>query len=195
MGASTLGGKILEADNIFVATIEDMTTEYSDSIYDDENKLTSSIPETRFKLKLLENLRRDLPINTTIQAFRPYFGNGDGVEERKFITLIEDDIIPEKGKTYIFLTRVVDGELIVPSGGEAPSNFPLENAPMDLDKQRDEVIKEVVETSSKVEEVERQVRDEKQVYDKIGDTLLNGQEIQERINGQVKKPDLSKIVS
>lgn len=192
--ASTLEGKILESDNTFVATVKDLTTEYSYPAYDDSGELISSIPTAHFKLKVLDNLRGELPINETVQASRVHFGYGDGVEEGQFITTIENDIIPEMGKTYIFLTRVIESALIILNGGDAPSNFPLENAPLDLDQQPKEVIQEIVDSSTKIREIEKQVENERVVFAKIGDTLLNGQEIQSRIEGQKKALDLEKVV-
>ncbi|MGX7149050.1 hypothetical protein [Enterococcus ureasiticus] len=194
MWADTLEGKILEADNIFVAVVEDMTTEHTDPLYDEKGMLISSSTSTNFKLKIMDNLRGDLPINDTIQASRAFFGFGDGKNKGNFMTLIENDIIPEKGKTYVFLTRVVDGELVILPGGDFPSNFPLENAPMDLNKQPEEVVQEVIETSSKVEEIDTQVDNEEELFDEIGDTLLNGPEIQARIEGHGNKLDMNKVI-
>ncbi|MGC6767623.1 hypothetical protein [Enterococcus sp. LJL51] len=194
MGAPTYEGKVLEADNVFVATVENMETVYPDPLYDEKGELIASTPKTIFELKVLENLRGELPINETIKASRDFFGFGDGPEKGKFITLIEDDIIPENGKTYVFLTFVLDGELAILPGGETPSNLPLENAPMDLDTQSEEVIQEIVDSSSKIHEVEEQIENEEAVLAEIGDTLLSKPEIESRIAGQGNEPDLDKVV-
>ncbi|MGX7150587.1 hypothetical protein [Enterococcus ureasiticus] len=194
MGASTLEGKTLEADNIFVATLEEMETTYPNPVYDENGKLISNTPKTNFKLNVIDNLRGDLPTGETIQASRDYFGNGDGQEKGKFLTLIENDIIPEVGKTYVFLTFVLDGELAILPGGEAPSNFPLENAPMNLDKQTRSVVEDIVDSSTKVEEIEKQVENEKETFDKIGDTMLSAPEIQARIEGHGNKLDMNKVI-
>ncbi|MGM0217845.1 hypothetical protein [Enterococcus sp. AZ126] len=194
MGASTLEGKTLEADNIFVATVEEMETTYPNPVYDENGKLISNTPKTNFKLHVIDNLRGDLPTGETIQASRDYFGNGDGQEKGKFLTLIEDDIIPEEGKTYVFLTFVLDGELAILPGGETPSNFPLENAPMNLDKQTRSVVEDIVDSSTKVEEIEKQAANEKETFDKIGDTMLSGPEIQARIEGHGNKLDMNKVI-
>ena len=194
MWAHTLEGKILEADNVFVATVEDMPTEYPDPIYDENNKLIGSTPTTVFKLKVLDNLRGQLPIGDVVQASRIHFGEGDGLSKGRFITMIENDIIPEIGKTYVFLTKIIEGNLVILPGGEDPSNFPLENAPMDLSKQSRSVIQDIVDSSTKVEEIEKQVENEKIVFDEIGDTLLNGPEIHDRIEGHGNKLDMNKVV-
>lgn len=194
MGASTLEGKTLEADNIFVATVEEMETTYPNPVYDENGKLISNTPKTNFRLHVIDNLRGDLPTGETIQASRDYFGNGDGQEKGKFLTLIEDDIIPEEGKTYVFLTFVLDGELAILPGGETPSNFPLENAPMNLDKQTRSVVEDIVDSSTKVEEIEKQAANEKETFDKIGDTMLSGPEIQARIEGHGNKLDMNKVI-
>ncbi|MGX7149037.1 hypothetical protein [Enterococcus ureasiticus] len=194
MWAPTLEGKILEADNVFIATIEDMTTNYSDSMYDEKGELLSSTPITDFKLKVLDNLRGELPTDGFVKATRVDFGYGDGLEKGNFITLIENDIIPEKGKSYVFLARAVDGELIILNGGEAPSNFPLENAPMNLDKQSRSVVENIVDSSNKVEEIEKQVENEKETFNEIGNTLLNAHEIQACIEGNGNKLDMNKVI-
>lgn len=194
MWAGTLEGKILEADNVFVATVENMTTEYSDSAYDENGELVSSITTTIFKLKVLENIRGELPIDTSVQASRVHFGQGDGVLEGYFITAIENDIIPEVGKTYVFLARAIEGELVISNGGEVPSNFPLENAPMDLNKQSEAVIDEIVDSSTKIEEIKEQVNNETAVFEEIGSSLLNAEEIQNRIDGNGNKLDMDKVV-
>ncbi|MQW23590.1 MULTISPECIES: hypothetical protein [unclassified Lactococcus] len=192
MGATTETGKILESDNIFVATVQNMKTSYTNPVNDSNGNFLSSIPRTEFHLKVLENLQGNLPTKKVIKASRSFFGYTQN--QNQFMTLIENDIIPEKGKTYIFLSRVVDGKLYIQEGGNVPSNFPLDDSPMDLDQQSQEVIKKILVNSKKIKSVEAEIKNEKIDFEKFGRDLVTAPEIEKRLNGNGNKVDFSQIM-
>lgn len=190
-GGETLDEKVLFSDNIFVATVEDMETSY----FGGGGRTEDAIPSTNFKLKVLENIKGELPVGKTIRSSRDYFGLNP--DQQSFFTLIEEDTIPEKGKTYIFLAYAIEGDLKITENGDAKSNFALENSPMDLARQKNETITEVIDSSTVVSDFKNKVKNREQFLARARST--GGISFMDRLeaidNGEINnKPDLNKIV-
>ena len=193
-GGESLDAKVLFADNIFVATVEDMETFYFGS---EENTkvLETAIPTMTFKLKVIENIKGELPTEKVIRASRDYFGLKP--DQKSFLNLIDGDTIPEKGKTYVFLSYVIDGQLKITENGEEPSSFALDNSPMDLDQQKKSVVQDVLGSSTVIADFQNKVKNMKKILSRARSTSeisfldrLNAIE-----NGELdNKPDLSKII-
>lgn len=133
------------ADYVFAGTvIRGDRTEYRHPVpMEDENGNTVELgaPYTHYTVQVMENikgaLQKDNPINVV---------KSGGIEQnKKSVSLYEDDFLPEAEKTYIFLAYVQeDGSLLV-SGPNSNILIPAEASDQIAKSQEYKTYKEAVE--------------------------------------------------
>lgn len=77
--------------NVFVGYIEEMTETY----------YISDFPYTRYNVKVISNIKGELPLDTTVRINKE---GGIAKDESSYIFL-QNDSLPEEGKYYIFNVR------------------------------------------------------------------------------------------
>lgn len=116
------------ADYYFVAeVISQINTEYRHPIILEGGKEITS-PYTKYKVKVLNNIKGELPLDEEIVVTK-----AGGVSEDGELLLYEDDALLEEGKTYIITASAQeDGSLLI-SG----PNSSKEYDPKDLEQYQD----------------------------------------------------------
>lgn len=77
--------------NVFVGYVEEMTDTY----------YISNIPYTRYDVRVINNIKGELPLDTTVQVNK----EGGISEDLSYYMLIENDFLPSEGEYYIFNVR------------------------------------------------------------------------------------------
>lgn len=72
-GGNDLEEKSLECEYIFVATVEDFSFNYFDYVYDENGELIDAIPETTFHVKVLGNIKGELPKGSLVEIKKGHF--------------------------------------------------------------------------------------------------------------------------
>lgn len=79
------------SSNVFVGYVEEMTDTY----------YISNLPYTRYNVKVINNIKGELPLDTTIQVNK----EGGTSEDSSCYILLENDFLPDEDKYYIFNVR------------------------------------------------------------------------------------------
>ncbi len=77
--------------NVFVGYVEQMTDTYYDNHF----------PYTRYNVKVIKNIKGDLPLDTTVHVNK----EGGISEDSSCYVLYENDFLPDEGKYYVFNVR------------------------------------------------------------------------------------------
>lgn len=190
-GGATLAEQTLLNDYIFTGTIEELDFDYSNIVYDDNKNIIEAEPVTNFNIKILHTAKGELPVGSSIRIRRSSFGID--VNQQEFMDLTGEKNIPEMGKSYVFLCYVVDGELYL---NYLNGDILLDNSPMNLSEQSNEVIEEVLKTSATIREINDLVSDKKATLAKIKelnpDYDVTDQEESFKDDGD--KIDLNKVI-
>lgn len=104
-----------DADYVFVATVNDLVgTEYKDpvSMETETGSKEVATPYTNYKVIVTDNIKGELQKNTEIELQK-----FDGLSSSKDQYLVfEDDVLPQVGKTYIFVAYAQDDGSLLVSG-------------------------------------------------------------------------------
>lgn len=128
--------------------------------------LETAIPTMTFKLKVIENIKGELPTEKVIRASRDYFGLKP--DQKSFLNLIDGDTIPEKGKTYVFLSYVIEGQLKITENGRS---LALDNSPMDLDQQKKVSSSGCISSSTVIADFQNKVKNMKKILSRARSTM------------------------
>jgi hypothetical protein len=79
------------SSNVFVGYVEEMAETY----------YISNIPYTRYNVKVVNNIKGELPVDTTVQVNK----EGGISENTSCYILLENDFLPDEGEYYIFNVR------------------------------------------------------------------------------------------
>jgi hypothetical protein len=77
--------------NVFIGYVEDMTDTY----------YISNFPYTRYNVKVINNIKGELPLDTTVLVNK----EGGVLEDLSCYILFENDFLPEEGEYYVFNVR------------------------------------------------------------------------------------------
>lgn len=101
--------------------VKEVKIDYRDKVQSENPKINGGMPYTYYEIKVLKNIKGNLPTDKTIQIVK--FGGKD--EDRKTTIVFENDTMPVTGKTYAMIACVQDNGEILLSGPN--SNVELKN--------------------------------------------------------------------